>query len=117
MIKKSVSKEIGLGLLKIATIVLEYVCRVLYLCMPLCVFMLFMSLRKKCDTVRVINNVVDETAVFQHVYPGVLLVLNEPKALQANTKKLATRVELFLSEYKYTILAGLLLVILLAIAL
>ena len=115
-LNKSVSKEVGLVSLKILTTILEYICRVLYLCMPLWVFMLFMNLRDKANTVNVLTTFVSKDATFQHIYPGVLLVLDDPNALEKNAKKISQRVENFLATYKYTAIATLLFLILVAIA-
>ena len=114
-LSKSVSKEVGLVSLKILTTILEYICRVLYLCMPLWVFMLFMSLRDKMNTASVLTTFVSRDATFQHIYPGVLLVLDDPNALKKNVKKISQRVENFLATYKYTVIATLLFLVLTAI--
>ena len=115
-LNKSVSKEIGLVTLKLLTVALEYICRVIYLCMPLWVFMLFMNLRNKANTINVLTTFVDKNATFQHIYPGVILVLNDPNALEKNVKKTSQNVEKFLGTYKYTVIATLLFLILVAIA-
>lgn len=115
-LKKSVSKEIGLVALKFLLNILEVVCRVIYLCMPLWVFLLFMNLRKKMNTIDVIQVYTSKNAEFQHVYPGVLLVLEDPQALEKKVKEIAVRTESFLGEHKYTIIAELLFLILLVLA-
>ena len=115
-LNKSVSKEIGLVTLKVVTVTLEYICRVIYLCMPLWIFMLFMNLRDKANTVSVLPTFVSHNATFQHIYPGVVLVLDDPNALEKNVKKISRNVENFLANYKYTVIATLLFLILVVVA-
>lgn len=115
-LNKSVSKEVGLVTLKFLTVALEYICRVIYLCMPLWVFMLFMNLRNKANTVSVLTAFVSHDATFQHVYPGVVLVLDDPNALEKNLRRLSRNLENFLASYKYTVIATLLFLILVVIA-
>lgn len=112
---KSVLKEVWLTTLSFLAFIAEYILRFIYLCMPIGIFMLAMSLRKKCNSITALDIFANDKAVFQHVYPGVLLVLLEPKAFLDSCKINMAKLEALISWHKYTIISLLLFLIMLAV--
>ena len=111
----SIMKEVGLSVLSLIVFIAEYIFRFIYLCLPLWFFLLMVSLRDKCNAITALDIYANDKAVFQHIYPGVLIVLLDHKALVKNIQKSMTQMETFLYMHRYTIISLLLFLIIVAI--
>ena len=91
---------------------LEKVCILLYLMLPMGLFMLLMSLRTKNHKATAIGTFTNEKSEFQHIFPNYILVVVEPQLLRRSVVKRVNEVNSFLSKYLGMILVGTILVLL-----
>ena len=91
---------------------LEKICILLYLMLPMGLFMLLMSLRTKNHKATAIGTFTNEKSEFQHIFPNYILVVVEPQLLRRNVTKKVNEVNGFLSKYLGMILVGTILVLL-----
>ena len=91
---------------------LEKICILLYLMLPMGLFMLLMSLRTKNHKATAISTFTNEKSEFQHIFPNYILVVVEPQLLRRSVTKRVNEVNGFLSKYLGMILVGIILVLL-----
>ena len=91
---------------------LEKICILLYLMLPMGLFMLLMSLRTKNHKATAIGTFTNEKSEFQHIFPNYILVVVEPQLLRRSVVKRVNEVNNFLSKYLGMILVGIILVLL-----
>ena len=91
---------------------LEKICILLYLMLPMGLFMLLMSLRTKNHKATAIATFTNEKSEFQHIFPNYILVVVEPQLLRRSVTKKVNEVNGFLSKYLGMILVGIILVLL-----
>lgn len=91
---------------------LEKICILLYLMLPMGLFMLLMSLRTKNHKATAIGTFTNEKSEFQHIFPNYILVVVEPQLLKRSVVKRVNEVNSFLSKYLGMILVGIILVLL-----
>ena len=91
---------------------LEKICILLYLMLPMGLFMLLMSLRTKNHKATAIGTFTNEKSEFQHIFPNYILVVVEPQLLRRSVTKKVNEVNGFLSKYLGMILVGIILVLL-----
>ena len=91
---------------------LEKICILLYLMLPMGLFMLLMSLRTKNHKATAIGTFTNEKSEFQHIFPNYILVVVEPQLLRRSATKRVNEVNGFLSKYLGMILVGTILVLL-----
>ena len=91
---------------------LEKICILLYLMLPMGSFMLLMSLRTKNHKATAIGTFTNEKSEFQHIFPNYILVVVEPQLLRRSVTKKVNEVNGFLSKYLGMILVGIILVLL-----
>ena len=91
---------------------LEKICILLYLMLPMGLFMLLMSLRTKNHKATAIGTFTNEKSEFQHIFPNYILVVVEPQLLRRSVTKRINEVNGFLSKYLGMILVGTILVLL-----
>ena len=91
---------------------LEKICILLYLMLPMGLFMLLMSLRTKNHKATAIGTFTNEKSEFQHIFPNYILVVVEPQLLRRNVTKRVNEVNSFLGKYLGMILVGTILVLL-----
>ena len=91
---------------------LEKICILLYLMLPMGLFMLLMSLRTKNHKTTAIGTFTNEKSEFQHIFPNYILVVVEPQLLRRSVTKRVNEVNGFLSKYLGMILVGIILVLL-----
>ena len=91
---------------------LEKICILLYLMLPMGLFMLLMSLRTKNHKTTAIGTFTNEKSEFQHIFPNYILVVVEPQLLRRSVTKKVNEVNGFLSKYLGMILVGTILVLL-----
>ena len=91
---------------------LEKICILLYLMLPMGLFMLLMSLRTKNHKTTAIGTFTNEKSEFQHIFPNYILVVVEPQLLRRSVTKRVNEVNSFLSKYLGMILVGIILVLL-----
>ena len=91
---------------------LERICILLYLMLPMGLFMLLMSLRTKNHKATAIGTFTNEKSEFQHIFPNYILVVVEPQLLRRNVTKRVNEVNSFLGKYLGMILVGIILVLL-----
>ena len=91
---------------------LEKICILLYLMLPMGLFMLLMSLRTKNHKATAIGTFTNEKSEFQHIFPNYILVVVEPQLLKRSVTKKVNEVNGFLSKYLGMILVGTILVLL-----
>lgn len=91
---------------------LEKICILLYLMLPMGLFMLLMSLRTKNHKATAIGTFTNEKSEFQHIFPNYILVVVEPQLLRRSVTKKVNEVNGFLSKYLGMILVGTILVLL-----
>ena len=91
---------------------LEKICILLYLMLPVGLFMLLMSLRTKNHKATAIGTFTNEKSEFQHIFPNYILVVVEPQLLRRSVTKKVNEVNGFLSKYLGMILVGTILVLL-----
>ena len=91
---------------------LEKICILLYLMLPMGLFMLLMSLRTKNHKATAIGTFTNEKSEFQHIFPNYILVVVEPQLLRRNVTKRVNEVNSFLGKYLGMILVVIILVLL-----
>ena len=91
---------------------LEKICILLYLMLPMGLFMLLMSLRTKNHKATAIGTFTNEKSEFQHIFPNYILVVVEPQLLKRSVTKRVNEVNGFLGKYLGMILVGIILVLL-----
>ena len=91
---------------------LEKICILLYLMLPMGLFMLLMSLRTKNHKATAIGTFTNEKSEFQHIFPNYILVVVEPQLLRRSVVKKVNEVNSFLGKYLGMILVGTILVLL-----
>ena len=91
---------------------LEKICILLYLMLPMGLFMLLMSLRTKNHKATAIGTFTNEKSEFQHIFPNYILVVVEPQLLRRSVTKRINEVNGFLGKYLGMILVGIILVLL-----
>lgn len=91
---------------------LEKICILLYLMLPMGLFMLLMSLRTKNHKATAIGTFTNEKSEFQHIFPNYILVVVEPQLLRRSITKKVNEVNGFLGKYLGMILVGTILVLL-----
>lgn len=91
---------------------LEKICILLYLMLPMGLFMLLMSLRTKNHKATAIGTFTNEKSEFQHIFPNYILVVVEPQLLRRSVTKKVNEVNGFLGKYLGMILVGTILVLL-----
>lgn len=91
---------------------LEKICILLYLMLPMGLFMLLMSLRTKNHKATAIGTFTNEKSEFQHIFPNYILVVVEPQLLRRSVTKKVNEVNSFLGKYLGMILVGTILVLL-----
>ena len=91
---------------------LEKICILLYLMLPMGLFMLLMSLRTKNHKATAIGTFTNEKSEFQHIFPNYILVVVEPQLLRRSVVKKVNEVNSFLGKYLGMILVGIILVLL-----
>ena len=91
---------------------LEKICILLYLMLPMGLFMLLMSLSTKNHKATAIGTFTNEKSEFQHIFPNYILVVVEPQLLRRSVTKKVNEVNGFLSKYLGMILVGTILVLL-----
>ena len=102
----SIIKQGSWYILSWLAFILEYVLRFIYMLLPMGLFVLMMSLRKKCNAVSALNIYDMEKAEFQFIYPDVMLILMNPILFNING---------FLGEYRYVLACLLMIGIIIAI--
>ena len=91
---------------------LEKICILLYLMLPMGLFMLLMSLRTKNHKATAIGTFTNEKSEFQPIFPNYILVVVEPQLLRRSVTKKVNEVNGFLGKYLGMILVGTILVLL-----
>ena len=91
---------------------LEKICILLYLMLPMGLFMLLMSLRTKNHKATAISTFTNEKSEFQHIFPNYILVVIEPQLLKRNIAKRVNEVNSFLGKYLGMIIVGSILILL-----
>ena len=91
---------------------LEKICILLYLMLPMGLFMLLMSLRTKNHKATAIGTFTNEKSEFQHIFPNYILVVVEPQLLRRSFTKRVNEVNGLLGKYLGMILVGIILVLL-----
>ena len=91
---------------------LEKICILLYLMLPMGLFMLLMSLRTKNHKATAIGTFTNEKSEFQHIFPNYILVVVEPQLLRRSVAKRINEINSFLGKYLGMILVGSVLILL-----
>ena len=91
---------------------LEKICILLYLMLPMGLFMLLMSLRTKNHKTTAIGTFTNEKSEFQHIFPNYILVVVEPQLLKRHIAKRVNEVNNFLGKYLGMIIVGSILILL-----
>lgn len=91
---------------------LEKICILLYLMLPMGLFMLLMSLRTKNHKATAIGTFTNEKSEFQHIFPNYILVVVEPQLLRRGVAKRINAINSFLGKYLGMILVGSILILL-----
>ena len=90
---------------------LEKICILLYLMLPMGLFMLLMSLRTKNHKATAISTFTNEKSEFQHIFPNYILVVVEPQLLKRHIAKRVNEVNNFLGKYLGMIIVGSILIL------
>ena len=91
---------------------LEKICILLYLMLPMGLFMLLMSLRTKNHKATAISTFTNEKSEFQHIFPNYILVVVEPQLLKRHIAKRVNAVNNFIGKYLGMIIVGSILILL-----
>ena len=97
---------------------LEKICTLIYLCLPMGLFMLIMSFRTKNNSTTALSAFTNDRSEFQHIFPNFILVIVEPSLLKKEIQKRIDKTNSFLLKYlplTITLCVGLGLAILLAL--
>ena len=91
---------------------LEKICILLYLMLPMGLFMLLLSLRTQNHNATAISTFTNEKSEFQHIFPNYILVVVEPQLLKCHIAKRVNEVNNFLGKYLGMIMVGSILILL-----
>lgn len=80
---------------------IEIVFRILLLCLPLWVYLVLIQLRDKPSKISSISVYTKDESVWQHVFPGFLLVAIKPKAMQESWIETKRNVQMWVDKNKY----------------
>ena len=78
---------------------LEKICTLIYLCLPMGLFMLIMSFRTKNNSTTAIQTFTNDRSEFQHIFPNFILVIVEPSLLKKEIQKRIDKTNSFLLKY------------------
>ena len=99
----TVLKWVGDKLIPLLGKGVELCFRIVLSLLPLGVYMLLLQLRSKASSARSIITYVEDNSIFQHVFPGYMLVSVDPNSLQKYVTKLNSDFQLWVSNNKYTL--------------
>ena len=80
--------------------VLEKICVLIYLLLPIGLFMLIMGFRTKNHKATAIGTFTNDRSEFQHIFPNFILVTVEPKLLQKTLNDKLQQLDKFMEKYK-----------------
>ena len=80
-------------------VLLEKICTLIYLCLPMGLFMLIMSFRTKNNSTTAIQTFTNDRSEFQHIFPNFILVIVEPNLLKKEIQKRIDKTNSFLLKY------------------
>lgn len=81
--------------------VIEFTFRVVLFLLPLGLFMLILQLRSKVSSVSNLTVYTKAESVWQHVFPGFILVAIDPKQLERFVIERKTKTQRWIAENKY----------------
>ena len=101
--KLTVLKWIGDSLVPVLGKTVELCFRVVLSLLPLGIYMILLQMRSKASSVTSISVFTKENSIFQHVFPGYMLVSVDPDSLQKTITKLNSDFQLWINNNKYTL--------------
>lgn len=90
--------------------VLNKILTILYLLLPIGLFMLIMQLRDKNNKANAIGTFLEDNSEFQFVFSDYMLVANKPNELKTKTKKRLNNLNNFLDKWKWLFIVSILVV-------
>ena len=83
--------------------IIEVTFRIILLCLPLWVFLLVIQGRGKVSSVSNLTNYTTDKSVWQHVFPGFILVALDSNQLKDMNSRVYSRIQSWLNRNKYTL--------------
>ena len=83
--------------------VIEITFRLILLCLPLWVFLLVIQGRGKASSVSNLTTFTNDKSIWQHIFPGFILVAIDPDQFKNTNLKIYTRIQSWLNRNKYTL--------------
>ena len=89
-----------MALLDVFLNILNKILTIVYLLLPVGLFMLVMQLRDKNNKATAINTFITDNSEFQFIFPEYILVSNKPNNLKTNTKNKLVKLNTFCDKWK-----------------
>ena len=80
---------------------IETIFRIILCCLPLGVYLLLIQFRSKASTIRNISVYTEDNSVWQHIFPGFILVSINPNSLKEWHLKRKAKVQGWISDNRF----------------
>lgn len=80
---------------------IEIIFRVILCLLPLGAYLLLIQLRSKASSIRNILNVTEDNSIWQHIFPGFILVAINPNVLKEHYNKSKKEFQNWIKDNKY----------------
>ena len=84
---------------------IEIIFRIILFLTPLGVFLLLIQMRDKASTIRTISVYTEDGSVWQHIFPGFILVSVDPKSFKKSSTKIKNKISFWIANNKYILTA------------
>ena len=81
--------------------IIELTFRTILFCLPLGAYLLLIQLRSKASTIRNISVYTEDNSVWQHIFPGFILVAINPNSLKEWYFKKRLKIQTWISDNKF----------------
>ena len=81
--------------------VIEILFRIFLLILPMGVFLYVIQVRDKASTIRNISVYTNDNSVWQHIFPGFILVAIDPKGFKTSQSNLKNKLQAWVESNKY----------------
>ena len=80
---------------------IELIFRTILCCLPLGVYLLLIQFRSKASTIRNISVYTEDSSVWQHIFPGFILVAVNPNLLKNSYIKFRRNIQVWINDNRF----------------
>ena len=80
---------------------IELIFRTILCCLPLGVYLLLIQFRSKASTIRNISVYTEDNSVWQHIFPGFILVAVNPNLLKNSYIKFRRNIQAWINDNRF----------------